>query len=164
MRYVCTLPSPLGTLTLRSDGEAITALTPPIWRRRPEETGEVADLPIFRRTAEWLEKYFTGTDPGPIPSIRPCGTPYQLRVWATLVRIPIGVSVTYGDIARMLNTAELPPSSPRAVGGAVGRNPIAILIPCHRVLGAGGALTGFGGGMDAKRFLLELEGIPYRKA
>ena len=81
-----------------------------------------------------------------------------------MVRIPFGVSVTYGDIARMLNTAELPPSSPQAVGGAVGRNPIALLIPCHRVLGAGGALTGFGGGMDAKRFLLELEGIPYREA
>jgi len=162
MRYVCTLPSPLGTLTLRSDGEAITALTPPIWRGRPEETGEAAVLPIFRQTAEWLEKYFTGVDPGPIPPVAPVGTAYQLRVWEQLRRIPFGTAVTYGDIARMLNAAGLPSTSPRAVGGAVGRNPIAILLPCHRVLGIGGALTGFGGGMDAKRFLLELEGIPYR--
>lgn len=163
MRYVCTLPSPLGDLILRSDGETITALTPPIWRGRPEETGEVAVLPIFRQTAEWLEKYFTGIDPGPIPPVAPTGTAYQLRVWEQLRRIPFGTAVTYGNIARMLNATGLPPTSPRAVGGAVGRNPIAILLPCHRVLGAGSALTGFGGGMAAKRFLLELEGIPYRK-
>ena len=153
----------MGELTLRSDGETITALTLPIWRAQPQDACESADLPIFRQTAEWLEKYFTGIDPGDLPHTSPSGTPYQERVWAVLARIPFGASVTYGDIARELNAAGHPPTSPRAVGGAVGRNPIALLIPCHRVLGTDGALTGFGGGMDAKRFLLELERIPYRE-
>ena len=164
MEYICRTPSPLGELTLRSDGEVITALTLPVWRCRPEKTGAAANLPIFRQTTEWLEKYFTGTDPGPIPQIAPMGTPYQLRVWEQLRRVSYGMTVTYGDIARELNATGHPPTSPRAVGGAVGRNPIAILIPCHRVLGAGRILTGFGGGMDAKRLLLEQEGIPYREA
>lgn len=164
MEYICRIPSPLGELTLRSDGEAITALTLPIWRAQPPEDGKAADLPVFRQTAEWLEKYFTGIDPRELPPINPVGTPYQQRIWTALSRIPFGTAITYGDIARELNSAGHPTTSPRAVGGAVGRNPIAILIPCHRVLGAGRTLTGFGGGLEAKCFLLDLEGIPYREA
>ena len=158
MEYICHIPSPLGELTLRSNGAAIIALTPPIWRAHPPEAGKTADLPVFRQAAEWLEKYFTGIDPGPIPPIFPVGTLYHQRVWAALTRIPFGSSATYGDIARELNAAGHSPTSPRAVGSAVGRNPIAILIPCHRVLGTGSALTGYAWGLERKVRLLNHEG------
>lgn len=157
MMYTTFFDSPPGRLTLYSDGTAITAVTMPLWRCKPTETGtETPDLPVFRQAKAWLEKYFTGVDPGELPPLSPAGTPYQLRVWQALEEIPYGSTVTYGELARKL-AENGHPTSPRAVGGAVGRNPIAIFIPCHRVIGKDGSLTGFGGGMDAKRFLLQLE-------
>ena len=155
-----TFDSPLGQLTLHSDGMAITAVIPPVWRCRPPENGvEMPELPVFQQAKAWLEKYFTGADIPELPPLSPAATPYQRQVWQLLTEIPHGTTRSYGDLARKLEEINGKRTSPRAAGGAVGRNPIAILIPCHRVIGADGSLTGFGGGMDAKRFLLRLEGI-----
>lgn len=163
MLYRTAMPSPLGELTLYSDGNAITAVTMPIWRYQPPENSvESHDLPVFCTAKAWLENYFTAIDSSEIPEFSPAGTPFQLQIWQLLRNIPRGSAVTYGEIARMLEKTTGQRTSPRAVGHAVGRNPVAILIPCHRVLGSGGTLTGFGGGLAAKRFLLDLEGISYR--
>lgn len=162
--YHTFMDSPLGRLTLFGDGQAITAITMPLWRYVPPSgSEEKADLPIFLQGKMCLENYFTGSDITEFPALSPIGTPFQQQVWQMLREIPRGAFVTYGDIAQRLEEILGRPVSPRAVGGAVGRNPIAIFIPCHRVLGAGARLTGFGGGLDAKRFLLDLEGIPYRE-
>lgn len=153
--YFTTLPSPVGTLTLASDGTALTGL----WLENQKyfAAGLAAEaennpaLPVFQQTADWLSGYFAGKIPVNLPPLTPIGSPFQKAVWHCLLNIPYGETRTYGDLA-----AELA-SSPRAVGGAVGRNPISILIPCHRVMGAGGRLTGYAGGVDKKAFLLELE-------
>ena len=161
--YRATVPSPLGLLTLYSDGTAITAITMPVWRYQPPSGSIVSDdLPVFQKAKEWLEKYFTGVAPDAYPPIHTFGTPFQQQVWHILQEIPPGTALTYGEIARKLEETTGRRTSPRAIGNAVGRNPVAIMIPCHRVLGADGRPTGFGGGLEAKRFLLELEGISYR--
>lgn len=162
MMYRAAFPSPLGTLTMYSNGSAITAITLPVWRHQPiAESTESKDLTVFQQAKSWLENYFTGTAASPIPPIQAVGTTFQQQVWTLLREIPRGSTLTYGDVARKLEERTGHHTSPRAVGNAVGRNPVAIMIPCHRVLGTGGSLTGFGGGLEAKRFLLELEGIPY---
>ena len=153
MVYTLTLPSPLGDLTLASRGEALCGL----WFNGqkyfaaglPAEREE-RDLPVFRETRRWLATYFSGAAPDFLPPLAPEGTPFRRRVWEALLTIPYGETVTYGELAQRLGTA------PRAVGSAVGRNPVSILIPCHRVVGSGG-LTGYAGGLDRKRALLELE-------
>lgn len=154
--FLTTLPSPLGDLTLASDGTALLGLWLPgqtHFASTMTEPAEQCDLPVFRQTEIWLEDYFRGNIPGELPPIRFVGTPFQLRVWEELKTIPYGETITYGELAKQLN------SSPRAVGGAVGRNPVSILIPCHRVIGQGGALTGYAGGLELKTSLLKLEGI-----
>ena len=163
MEYLHTCSSPLGDITLSSDGEALTGL----WFEGQKYFGatlsggeEERPLPVFDRAVEWLDVYFSGREPGFLPPLRPRGTPFRRRVWKLLGEIPYGQTVTYGDLARRLAGETGGPASPRAVGGAVGHNPISLLIPCHRVLGAGGGLTGYAGGVDRKRRLLELEGIP----
>lgn len=113
--------------------------------------------PEYPAVRQWLDAYFAGQAPAPLP-VLPRGTAFQKRVWAILEQIPYGQTMTYGQIAGLLGKT----MSAQAVGQAVGKNPIAIMIPCHRVLGAGGCLTGYAGGLDRKRFLLDLEGIPYR--
>ena len=163
MMYRTTFSSPLGDLTLYSDGTAITAITMPVWRNQPSaESTRSDELPVFQQAKAWLENYFTGSVMQDYPPISAIGTPFQQQVWRILQEIPWGSTLTYGDIARRLEEITVRRTSPRSVGHAVGQNPVAILIPCHRVLGAGGTLTGFGGGLDAKRFLLDVEGIPYR--
>lgn len=163
MMYRTVYPSPLGDLTLYSDGTAITAITMPVWRYQPTaETTESDALPVFQQAKDWLENYFTGHAAQENPPISAVGTPFQQQVWRILQEIPRGSTLTYGEIARKLEETVGHHTSPRAVGNAVGQNPVAIMIPCHRVLGAGGSLTGFGGGLDTKRFLLDLEGVPYR--
>ena len=122
-------------------------------RHLPPEVPE-EETPLLRELRAWLEAYFDGERPDPraIP-VNPTGTAFQRRVWQALSEIPYGQIVTYGQLADRLN------SSPRAVGAAVGRNPVSVLIPCHRVLGADGSLTGYAGGLERKRRLLRLEGL-----
>lgn len=159
--YVTTLPSPVGRLTLASDGTALTGLWLPDQKHFPVLPADAethAELPVFRETAAWLEAYFSAGPLPPLPPLAPNGTPFQKRVWAYLLEIPFGETVTYGAAADVLRQRGVPTSA-RAVGGAVGRNPIAILIPCHRVLGANGSLTGYAGGIRAKEILLSLEGV-----
>ncbi|MDY3281708.1 methylated-DNA--[protein]-cysteine S-methyltransferase [Dysosmobacter sp.] len=162
MRYYTTVESPVGTLTVISDGEAVTGLDFPLRRGRPRPAPEgtrAPELPVLRQTERWLAAYFAGEDPGPVPPVRTEGTAFQERVWAKLRAIPCGEVTTYGRIADAIAAETGRRQSAQAVGGAVGRNPVAILIPCHRVVGSGGSLTGFGGGLDAKVRLLETEGV-----
>ena len=116
------------------------------------ETGASADSPVLLAARCWLDAYFAGKRPGAagLP-LAPRGTAFQRRVWDALIAIPYGETRTYGELAAELG------SSPRAVGAAVGRNPISVIIPCHRVLGADGSLTGYAGGLERKRALLALE-------
>ncbi len=159
MHYRTQTPSPLGGLTLASDGEALTGLWLPgqkyFGATLKNDAVERADLPVFAQARAWLEAYFAGRRPDPrqLP-LAPQGSAFRKRVWAVLLDIPYGETVTYGQIAREIGCA-----SAQAAGGAVGHNPISIIVPCHRVLGARGDLTGYAGGLQAKRFLLRLEGV-----
>ncbi len=162
MRYRETFSSPLGSVILASDGDSLTGLWFEGQRYCPGglegERGE-GDLPVFRQVRAWLERYFSGKDPGPLPPLRLEGTDFQKEVWTLLRAIPYGQTRTYGDIARELARRRgLPRMSAQAVGGAVGRNPISILVPCHRAVGANGRLTGYAGGVERKAALLKLEG------
>lgn len=160
MEYKTYLESPLGTLTLEADGAALTALRLPVWRGQAERNEPVEqedDLPIFQLTKRWLDTYFSGKDPGDLPPISTNGSAFQELVWAELQKIPYGQLTTYGTIAKTLEERTGKHVSAQAVGGTVGRNPIAILIPCHRVVGADGSLTGYGGGLDNKNRLLATE-------
>lgn len=151
--------SPLGPLTLCSDdGIHLTAL------RFQENTADALLQPLsplFQTTIHWLDTYFAGQIPGELPPLAPDGTPFQQVVWRFLLEIPYGQVVSYGSIARK-TAAALGKSrmSAQAVGGAVGRNPLPILIPCHRVVGTTGSLTGYSSGFSIKRALLQLEGVP----
>ena len=155
---ICTAHynSPLGGMTLTSDGTALTALD-------FDDTGDCIrgiqkDLPVFEETLHWLDLYFSGKVPDFLPPLAPIGTAFQQMVWEMLRAIPYGETTTYGRIAAQIAAARGGRMSAQAVGGAVGRNPISILIPCHRVIGADGSLTGYAGGMVRKEFLLRLEG------
>jgi len=121
------------------------------WRNTP-------DYPVFVSLKSWLNDYFAGKIPKTKVPLSPEGTDFQQAVWKLLLSIPYGKTTTYGAIAARLASAEKKASA-QAVGGAVGHNPISLLIPCHRVLGADGSLTGYAGGVDKKRSLLELEGV-----
>ena len=162
MDFVCAYRSPLGDLMLASDGEALVGLWfegQKYFGRGLEGEGERAALPVFASAARWLDQYFAGRDPGVCPPLRPRGTPFQREVWEILRIIPFGSTRTYGDIAAQIARQRgLARFSAQAVGSAVGRNPISLFIPCHRVVGADGSLTGYAGGLDKKRALLRLEG------
>ena len=153
------LPSPLGALLLAADGKALTGLWFADQPDCPAAPGEAfAACPVFDQTERWLEIYFAGRAPSFSPPLRLEGTPFRRAVWELLLRIPFGETVSYGALAAL--TAEklgLPRMSARAVGGAVGHNPISIIVPCHRVVGADGSLTGYAGGTERKRYLLRLE-------
>ena len=164
--YVTTLPSPVGELLLASDGQALTG----VWldgqkyfaAALDEDTAEQPGLPIFRQTTEWLDAYFKKSLLPPLPPLAPKGSAFRQAVWKLLLEIPYGQTTTYGELARRLRENGVS-AAPQAVGGAVGHNPISILIPCHRVLGADGSLTGYAGGVETKRFLLELEDAAFDK-
>lgn len=161
MTYLTKLASPLGPLSLASDGEAVTGL----WLDGQKyfaagleaDTEEQPDLPVLRQAEAWLNAYFEKRELPPLPPLAPRGSEFRQKVWKLLLEIPFGETTTYGALTERLKAAGVP-ASPQAVGGAVGHNPISILIPCHRVVGADGSLTGYAGGVDKKRFLLELEG------
>jgi methylated-DNA-[protein]-cysteine S-methyltransferase len=145
-----TVDSPLGELLLAGDGDALTALhmgaSPrPDWRR---------DAATFREARQQLRSYFAGELREFDLPLDPRGTAFQRQVWDALRRIPYGATVSYAELAAAVGR----PGAARAVGAANGRNPIAVVIPCHRVIGASGALTGYGGGLGRKRLLLDLEG------
>ena len=155
--FFADIRSPVGPLRLASDGTALTGLwlagqkyfaagLEPKAERAPE-------LPVFQETAAWLKGYFCSGPLPPLPPLSPRGTAFRQTVWRRLLEIPYGRTVSYGTLAAELG------SSPRAVGNAAGHNPISILIPCHRVTGKNGALTGYAAGITVKRYLLTLEGV-----
>ena len=156
MAEVIHYSSPLGMLTVAAEENLITVLVIDgqkyMARHLKGETTE-REAPILKQAEQWLDRYFSGEKPDPAElSLSPKGSEFQKRVWKELLKIPYGMTDTYGGIAERLG------SSARAVGSAVGRNPISILIPCHRVLGRDGNLTGYAGGVENKKKLLELEG------
>ena len=155
--------SPVGSLVLESkDGERLRSCLFTTGRRgtKTPETSQRSHEPIFGQARDWLARYFAGERPNPAElPLDPEGTAFQLGVWEVLATIPYGETVTYGWVAERVGESRGKRTSARAVGGAVGANPLGIIIPCHRVIGANGSLTGFGGGLEAKVALLELEGI-----
>lgn len=161
MQYINYYESPLGTLTMASDGDALTGL----WFVGQKYYGATlgteyieANLPIFIETKRWLDCYFAGKNLKFTPKLAPQGSEFRQQVWAILQTIPYGSTLTYGEIgAQIAKVRGIAKMSAQAVGGAVGHNPISIIIPCHRVLGANGSLTGYAGGIDRKLALLEIE-------
>lgn len=160
MRYKSEYDSPLGTLTLASNGEALTGLwfaDQKHYAAGLSENAEEAELPVFSESKAWLDAYFDGNNQKPLPSIRFYGSEFQKTVWTLLLEIPYGQTVTYGELASRLK-AQGRRACAQAVGGAVSRNPISIIVPCHRVLSAGNQLTGYDGGLERKQWLLSHEG------
>ena len=158
MTYTTHYSSPLGKIILVSNGTALTELDFAEDVSAASATRTQKDLPVFEEVSRWLDAYFAGRDPGALPPLAPHGTAFQQAVWKVLRGIPYGTTTTYGRIAARIAAARGGRMSAQAVGGAVGRNPISILIPCHRVIGTDGSLTGYAGGLDKKEYLLELEG------
>lgn len=161
MDYVHHYQSPLGGITLTSDGTALIGL----WfddqkyfadtiRKQTQEK----NLPIFQETKKWLDIYFSGKAPDFTPPLNMRTTPFRKRVWEIMLSIPFGHTMTYGQIAdKIAHEKGIRRMSAQAVGGAVGHNSISLIIPCHRVVGTNGSLTGYAGGIDKKVKLLELE-------
>ena len=162
MDYINHYDSPIGGITLASDGTALTGL----WFDDQKYFGdtlteeyEETNLPVFAKATEWLDIYFSGRNPGFIPPLSMRTTAFRRRVWEIMLEIPFGQTMTYGQIAAQIAKEKgLPHMSAQAVGGAVGHNSISLIIPCHRVVGTDGSLTGYAGGIDKKIALLELEG------
>ena len=153
----CEVPTPVGPLLLAGAADALQHVHfqgGPHRLRPPAEWRE--DRAPFVHVLAQLKEYFAGTRRAYSVPLAPAGTPFQLAVWEALLGIPYGATVSYGELARRLGVA----AGARAVGLANGANPLPIVVPCHRVIGADGALTGFGGGLPIKRALLELEGAP----
>ena len=159
MRYTNKYPSPLGKILLASDGDSLTGLWfegQKYFAAGLEGQSEEMDLPVFLKTRAWLDTYFSGRDPGPVPELSLTGTAFRVNVLRLLLSIPYGHVATYADIARKVQGRT---SSARAVANAISHNPISIIIPCHRVIGANGRLTGYAGGLERKTRLLEMEGL-----
>lgn len=161
MQYTAHYISPLGAITLASDGEAIIGLW---FDGQKHDRGILStdcqnrDLPVFAQAKRWLDCYFGGREPDFTPPLSLSCSPFRREVLEMLKRIPYGQVTTYGQIAREIaQNRGVAKMSAQAVGGAVGWNPISLFIPCHRVVGAGGSLTGYGGGVRRKLALLELE-------
>lgn len=150
-------------MTMTSDGVRLTGLWFDGQKYFPVSrvaACERRSLPVFDQTRRWLDRYFTGRNPGAMPFVGMEGSPFRLAVWRLLQEIPRGRVVTYGSIARRLSIlAGGARVSAQAVGGAVGHNPVSIVVPCHRVVGSDGRLTGYAGGLERKVALLELEGV-----
>ena len=155
------IQSPLGEVRLRSDGKSLIGLWFVGQVNDAKEHSDIEikdDLPIFGQVETWLESYFSGNQTPIIFPLQPKGTMFQERVWKILQEIPYGETMTYGEIAQRITKEKgVATYSAQAVGQAVGKNPISILIPCHRVLGKNGALTGYAGGVHRKEQLLRIE-------
>ena len=161
MTYTKRYMSPVGVILLAADDAGLTGL----WfegskyfaAELPKAHIE-QDTPVLLETIQWLDVYFAGKEPDFLPPLHPTGSAFRQSVWEILLKIPYGQTITYGDIARQLAAKRgLANMSAQAVGGAVGHNEISVIIPCHRVVGANGSLTGYAGGIDKKIKLLKLE-------
>ena len=163
MQYKMTYKSPVGDLTITTDGQNVTGL----WFENQQNYESLLNdivkeqhQPIFDKVTHWLDEYFSRNKPAINFPLKPTGTDFRMTVWKKLQAIPYGETVTYGDIAQQIaEDRGRSKMSAQAVGGAVGSNPISIIIPCHRVVGANGSLTGFGGGIDRKIKLLKNEEV-----
>ncbi len=161
MFYIDTYMAPVGEILMASNGSHLTGL----WLKGQkyyalglEQSAIKKELLIFTQTKQWLDTYFEGKMPVFTPPLLiEKATPFQKRVYDVLLGIPFGQTMTYGEIAEIIQTETTHKVSARAVGGAVSRNPISIIIPCHRVVGSNGSLTGYAGGLQAKKSLLTLE-------
>ncbi len=159
--FAADYDSPVGKLLLASDGTHLTGLW--LEGQKYYATGLNSNaakeqLPVFDQAKTWLDGYFAGQNPDPVLlPLRPEGTPFRQRIWQLLQEIPYGAVTTYGELAAVYKKRFGQRTSPRAVGGAVGHNPISIIVPCHRVVGGSGTLTGYAGGVDRKKYLLDLE-------
>ena len=160
-----TYDSPVGKIVLRFDGQCLSGLWFAGGKYAPEvENCDMSCRNTFADTYRWLDAYFDGEVPGFLPELSLSGTDFQLMVWGELLKIPYGKTETYGELAkRVAGIMGVERMSAQAVGGAVGRNPISIIVPCHRVVGTDGSLTGYAGGLDVKRRLLSLEKAHVRR-
>lgn len=167
MVYTAEYDSPLGTITLACDGEAITGL----WFNGQKYFGNILpretmqqEQPLFAEARRWLDIYFSGRDPGFLPPLRYDSTPFRKLICSIMLTIPYGQTMTYGEIAAEAARQQgIKTMSAQAVGGAVGHNPISLMIPCHRVVGTNGSLTGYAGGIERKVKLLALEHADMQK-
>lgn len=163
MQYISHYPSPIGNILLAADEMGLTGL----WfegqkyfaldlDKEPEEK----EIPLFEKVKQWLDIYFSGREPDFTIPLHFTGTEFQNEVWKILCTIPYGQTMTYGEIAKRVAARKgLPHMSAQAIGGAVGHNRISIIVPCHRVVGADGSLTGYAGGIEKKAKLLKLEKV-----
>lgn len=162
MQYTTTYQSPLGEILLAADEIGLTGLWfdgEKYYAWNLDENHEEKEVPVFQEAKRWLDIYFSGREPDFMPPMHMLGTAFQREVWEILRTIPYGETTTYGGIAaKIAKKRGLTRMSAQAVGNAVGRNELSILIPCHRVVGTNGSLTGYAGGIDKKTALLKLEG------
>ncbi len=166
MQYTLTYKAPIGSLLLAGDETGLTGL----WMKGGKYFADTLgaeykemETPILKDAKRWLDIYFSGREPEFMPPLHLSGSPFRMMVWDILKRIPYGNTMTYGEIS-FLAAEKMGKSrmSAQAVGNAVGHNPVSILVPCHRVIGAGGSLMGYAGGVDKKAALLMLEGVEFK--
>lgn len=166
MHYTIRYNSPLGELILACDDVGLVGLwfTGQKYEAAGLKDAKEQSHPILEQAKAWLDIYFTGKEPNFLPPLHASGSKFRQEVWEILSSIPYGQTITYGDIAQQIaQTHQQKRMSAQAVGGAVGHNPIGIIVPCHRVVGANGSLTGYAGGIERKQALLKLEGVDLSK-
>lgn len=163
IHYTSRYKSPIGDILLACDKIGLTGLWfegEKFYALNLAFRHEEKEMPVFEGVKNWLDIYFSGKEPDFMPDIHMIGTPFQLSVWRILQKIPYGTTTTYGEIAKKIAEERgLTHMSAQAVGGAVGHNEISIIVPCHRIVGSNGSLTGYAGGVDKKAALLKYEGI-----
>lgn len=162
MQYTSKYQSPVGKILLAADDIGLTGLWfdgEKYYALKLDKDHEEKEIPVFSDVKRWLDIYFSGRKPDFMPPIHMVGTPFQMEVWNILNTIPYGQTTTYGEIAKQIAEKRgLTRMSAQAVGGAVGHNEISLIVPCHRVIGTNGSLTGYAGGIDKKTYFLKLEG------
>ena len=163
MQYITTYQSPLGEILLAADEIGLTGLWfdgEKFYADSLDPEHEERNVPVFDVVKKWLDIYFSGREPDFMPPVHMIGSEFRQQVWKILREIPYGETITYGGLAkRLARERGLERMSAQAVGGAVGHNEISIIVPCHRVVGSDGSLTGYAGGIDKKKRLLILEGV-----
>lgn len=167
MIYVSYYKSPIGDITMASDSDGLCGLWfdgQKYFASTVKGETEERELPVFEQTKKWLDIYFSGNEPDFIPKLSLNGSEFRKAVWDILLTIPYGSVMTYGEIAKILAKQRgVAKMSAQAVGGAVGHNPVSIIVPCHRVVGTNGNLTGYAGGIDKKISLLKIEKTDVKK-